>query len=265
MKKIKTLKMVKSNFFILLLFLMLTDIISGQPADSAARLPQITMTPDPGFGPYIAGQHQHFSVIVTGLPQHTSSLMYRFIDVDKNQIGDNFIRTGTDITIDTWETWLDDYNLPLSPQFHLQVTYQTDSIANYYVPFVVYPDTVSLAATAGWGPFVTNSYSMVNGWNPVANQYNTFKINNLPPRTEEVDFSIIKSDSSIVQSFTVTAPQGQYLDSAAWPDVLMTNLPVNTLDMNAVVKCNIRNRRRDPNRFHPDFHTQTIRRTGFIC
>jgi len=238
MKKKTAFKKGLTNIILLSLFLILSGVNYCQPADTAGYLPQITVEPDPGFGPYIAGTHHTFSARLTDLPLHTSKVVYRFIDVDGVQVGESETQTGTDMAISTWVDWLDYYDLPLSPQFHVAITYQTDSIANYYFPFVVYPDTISLVASAGWGPFITNDYTLVNGWNPVANQYNSFKISNLPPRTQEVDFSIIKSDSGIVQSYTVTAPQGQFLDSADWNNILMTNLPLNTMELNAVVKCN---------------------------
>jgi hypothetical protein len=232
------MKKVTISIFIFTTFLFLNELLYAQPADTAGYLPQIKVDPDPGFGPYVAGTHHTFSIMLTDLPQHTSKVVYRFIDVDGIQVGESETQTGTDMYNSVWSDWLDYYDLPLSPQFHVAITYQIDSIANYYFPFVVYPDTVSLIASAGWGPFISNDYSLVDGWNPVANQYNSFRISNLPPRTEEVDFSIIKSDSGIVESFTVTAPQGQFLDSAHWNNILMTNLPLNTMEMKAVVKCN---------------------------
>jgi hypothetical protein len=219
------------------LCLLIQGRSTGQLADSI-YLPQINLEADPGFGPYIVGAHSMFTLRLTNLPEHTSSVMYRFIDVDSVQIGDSYTQTGTDIAISVYQVWLDEFNLPLSPRVHIQLTYQTDSVANYFFPFVVYPDTVSLAATAGWGPFITNNYQMLGGWNPVAALNNTFRISNLPTGTEEVDFSLVKTDSSTIQSFTVTAPQGEFLDSASWQNINMSNLPVNTMELSAVVKCN---------------------------
>jgi hypothetical protein len=222
---------------LLAIFLLIVSIVAGQRSDTNIYIPQITMTAEPGFGPYVAGTHQLSTVEISDLPQHTSKVMFRFIDVDRNQVGDAQVRTGTDITTDIWQLWLDDLDLPLSPQVHVELTYQGDSIADYYVAFTVYPDTLSIQATAGWGPFVTNNYLRVNGWNPVPDLYNTFTVSNLPPRTEEIDFTILDADSSVIHSYQVTAPTGQYLESATYSDVLMSNLPLNTQDLQIVISC----------------------------
>jgi hypothetical protein len=119
------------------------------------------------------------------------------------------------------------YDLPLSPQLHLRFAYETDSIANYYIPYIVYPDTVSFFASAGWGPFITNNYTFSDtSWHPVPQLKNSFFVRNLPPRTDTVIFQILTADSSVFLSYTVTAPPGQYLDSAVYPSVRMDNLPL---------------------------------------
>lgn len=227
----------KSSFISVFFILLFIRSAFGQPADTNVYLPQITMTADPGFGPYVVGTHHMFTLELNDLPQHTSKLVYRFIDVDGDQVGDSYTDSRTDISISVWQIWLDDFNLPLSPQVHIQMTYQTDSIANYFVPFVVYPDTVSMTATKGWGPFVTNNYSLLSGWNPVVNLDNEFTISNLPPRTSEVDCSITDVNANVIESFKVVASQGQFLDSASWQYVNMSNLPLNTIELRAVARC----------------------------
>ncbi len=219
-------------------FLLIVNFVAGQIPDTNIYIPQITMAADPGFGPYLAGTHQSFTLEISDLPKHTSKVMFRFIDVDSNQVGDAQVRTGTDMTTDIWQKWLDDFDLPLSPQVHVELTYQGDSIADYYIAYTVYPDTVAIQASAGWGPFVTNNYPRVNGWNPVPDLYNTFTASNLPPRTEKVIFTILASDSSVINSFQVIAPAGQYLESATYSNVLMSNLPLNTQDLQIQVFCN---------------------------
>jgi len=222
----------------LAIFLLIVGLVTGQRSDTNIYIPQITLTAEPGFGPYVAGTHQLSTVEISDLPLHTSKVMFRFIDVDGNQVGDAQVRTGTDITVDVYQLWLDDLDLPLSPQLHVELTYQGDSIADYYVAFTVYPDTLSIQASAGWGPFITNNYPRVTGWNPVPDLYNTFSASNLPPRTEEVDFAILAADSSVIHSYQVTAPTGQYLETAVYSNVMMSNLPLNTQTLQILVFCN---------------------------
>jgi len=238
MKKKKSLKRATGKAVLFTFFLILLGHVEAQIYDNNNTVPQITVNAEPDFGPYIPGTHELFTLELTDLPLHTSEVMYRFIDVDSVQVGNNYTQNGTDLSTSVWQVWLDDYNLPLSPRVHFQISYQTDSVANYYFPFVVYPDTVEIAAAAGFGPFITNNYIRVAGWNTVLNHYNSFTITNLPPRTQAVDFKIVKTDTSTLKTFTVTAPQGQFLQTASWNNVLMTDLPVNTMEFRAIVKCN---------------------------
>jgi hypothetical protein len=228
--------MFKSILFIACL--LTAKLLTGQLSETSGYIPQITITADPGFGPYIAGTHQLSTIVISDLPQHTSSVMFRFIDSDGNQVGDSQLRTGTDMTTDIWQKFLDDFDLPLSPQVHIELTYQGDSIADYYVAYTVYPDTLSIQATAGWGPIATNNYLRINGWPTAPNVWNTFTVTNLPPRTYELDFLLYDSDSSVIEHLYVTPPAGQFLDTAIWSDVMMSNQPLNTKELQILIFCN---------------------------
>ncbi len=226
---------IRSSF--LVIFLLISCLMLGQRNDSSLYIPQISMTADPGFGPYIVGTHQLNTIEVTDLPQNTSKVKFRFLDVYGHQVGVPKISTGTNMTSAVWQNWLDELNLPLSPKVHVEITYQNDSIADYYVAFKVYPDTVSLRATKGWGPFITNNYTLVNGWTNVPDEYNTFSISNLPPRTKKVHFNILDADSAIIAFHNVAAPTGQFLDSASYSNVKVSGLPLDTQTLQVIVHC----------------------------
>jgi len=223
----------------LLSLVFLSGMLAGQKTDTTMYVPQISLTADQGFGPYLVGTESVNTFTISELPKNTSNVMFRFIDVDGNQVGEPFNKTGASLTSVSWQVNLGTIALPLSPQFHARVTYQTDSIADYYVAYTVYPDTISFEASKGWGPFTTNNYSFSNNtWLPVPELKNSFSVSNLPPRTEKVFFKIVTTDSLTVDSLVVTPQPGQYLDLAVFQNVRMDNLPLSTHYLKVVIFCN---------------------------
>ena len=151
----KTLQLNQKNFSIrsmmlLILLLIATTIFSQHKNDSTRYLPQISLTATNGFGPYIIGTMQENTFTVSDLPEETSKVILRFIDADSIQIGSSHIETGISLTSVSWSVHMDSLNLPLSPQFNIEITYKTDSIAKYYIAYAVYPDTIHILASEGW-------------------------------------------------------------------------------------------------------------------
>jgi hypothetical protein len=152
------------------------------------------------------------------------------------QVGNAHTITGSGLQSASWEIELDSFNIPLSPQLQIQVTYKNDSLANYYIAYITYPDTIALTATKGWGPFVTNNYTFADtSWHPVPELLNTFKAENLPPRTRKVEFQLLTADSTVIDSLIITAAPGHHIDSAIFPDVRMDELPLSTRYLRVIV------------------------------
>jgi hypothetical protein len=217
---------------------LMTLTLFAQPTGQAPYLPQITLTATNGFGPYIAGHTQQNKIIVSSLPKQTSQVMMRFIDADSVLVGTAFTKQGTAIDSAAWNISLQGFNMPLSPRLHVQLTYKSDSVANYFVPYTVYPDTVNFQATKGWGPFITNNYTFTDtSWHNVPQNPNTFKVKHLPPRTKSIKFRILKEDNTVFDSLVVNAAAGHYLDSAVYPNVRMDNLPLSTRYLQVFAFC----------------------------
>jgi hypothetical protein len=215
----------------LVIFFIISSCHAGSQTkdDTLSYLPQISIGAINGFGPYVLGSSQENIFLAYDLPEQTSKVTFRFLDVDSVQIGSPHIVKGQALTLAYWYVNLNTLNLTLSPQFNVEVNYKHDSIANYYIAFKVYPDTLDFEASAGFGPFITNDYPLSSiHWQQVPELYNKFTVSNLPPRTDTVIFQIITTDSTVVDSLYVGAPQGQYLDSAEFSDVRMDLLPLST-------------------------------------
>ena len=209
---------------------------AAQQNDTSIYIPQITLEAASGYGPYIVGAQQQNLFKAYDLPEQTSKAVFRFIDADSVPVGDSHVVSGSNLDTVTWNVQLYDLNLPLSPQFHLQLTYKSDSIADYYVAYIVYPDTVSLLASAGWGPFTTNAYSFSDTtWQPVPQQLNTFTASQLPPRTYRVRFQILLADSTLFDSLTIQSQPGAFLQEAVYPSVRMDQFPLETRYLRALV------------------------------
>jgi len=237
-RDINLLQPTKRKFKIIVVFLLFTFTASGNPADTS-YIPQITLTATNGFGPYTLGSQLENTFQVTNLPNLTTMVMFRFIDADSVQVGSSYIVSGSQVSSASWSVQLNSLNLPMSPMFHLRINYGTDSTANYYIPFIVYPDTVSFHGSAGWGPFITNSYTYSDtSWHPVPQLKNNFMVNNLPPRTDTVIFQLLTYDSTLISSCLVSAAPGAWLNSANYNNVRMDNLPLTTKFLRVIIHGN---------------------------
>jgi hypothetical protein len=208
--------------------------------DTNHYLPQISIGAANGFGPYILGTSLENFFFAYDLPDKTSRVTFRFLDSDSVQVGHSSTDEAPDLEFAIWFLNLDTLNLPLSPMIHVEVIYKADSVANYYIAYAVYPDSVTFAATQGFGPCITNNYviSDINHWQPVPEMTNTFTVKNLPPRSDTVAFYIMSVDTTIIDSLVVTAHKGEYLDSASFPNVRMDNLPLSTRFLMTRINCN---------------------------
>ncbi len=221
--------------------LLLTLLMTGAPAgygqsktDTAIYLPQINLTSALGFGPYIVGERQSDLIVADNLPPTTSEVRLRFLDIDGNQVGTGFEKTGANIASVSWEVALDSLDLPLSPSLNLELVYAGDSLAEYYIPYAVYPDTMVAASSLGFGPFVSNAFTLSDTlWQPVPERFTTFTARVLPPRTEKVVFYLV-DETAAPDSFYVSSLPGMYMDSARWEDVEIDVLPLTTRQLKVV-------------------------------
>lgn len=202
-------------------------------------LPPISITSANGFGPYVINSQRSNLFLVYDLPQKTSSITMRFLDIDGKQINSAYVKVGSDLQDAYWMLESDTMGFPLSPFLDILIKYQGDSIAEYKIPYEVYPDTVNFYASAGWGPFITNNYPRTDtSWHNVPEQLNTFTVSNLPPRTDSVVLEIISADSAVLVSAMCHAQAGHYLDSVAFENVRMDMLPLSARLLQAVIYCN---------------------------
>ena len=223
---------------IFILSLTLSTTVAQNKQDST-YLPKIGINSLNGYGPYYINSKRDNEFIVYDLPKHTSKVILKFIDVDDMQIGQSNTTEGTDIKDVIWKVESSTLGLPLSPRFSAEVYYQSDSLAIYNIPYIVYPDTVNFIASAGWGPFITNNYSRTDtSWHDVPQQLNSFSVSNLPPRTDTVKFVISSDDFTAIDSSYVIAENGQFLDSASFENIRMDLLPLNTKYLEAFMICN---------------------------
>jgi hypothetical protein len=253
----KKLILLLVNTGMITIFILFSIVNNGfcQQTQDTILLPQIKITSLYGFGPYYVGSVQENLFLVDSLPESTNKVTFRFIDSDSIQIGDSHNVEGQSLESAYWYVYLDSLNLPLSPRLHVKVDYGTDSTANYFIAYTVYPDTLEVNASEGWGPFFTNNYNLNDTlWQPVPELNNTFKIKNLPPRTGEVAFYISLLDSTVVDSLHVYAGKNEYLDSASFPNVRMDDLSLYTGFLKIVVKCN-----GGPDKGWSTFHTLKAR------
>ncbi len=215
--------------FIVLLFICSHFSVHAQNAQDTNYLPKIDISSLNGFGPFVLGKSRSFLITADQLPSNTSKVNFRIIDFKGKPINSSFTASGQNMQNAFWEFNSDTIDFPLSPKLNVEVQYKTDSVANYYIPFLVYPDTIWLQASNGWGPFISNHYTLSDTlWQPAPEQYNTFTATDLPPRTETVKFTIFSADSIPLDSLIVNAEAGKYLDSAAFEGVRMDQLPVST-------------------------------------
>jgi hypothetical protein len=227
-----------SLFLVIILSLSGTFEAYAQTSSDTINIPQITIESLNGFGPYTIGTSRDNFFMAYDLPTNTSSVTFRMIDENGDQINSSSTTEGDNLESAFWEFESDTMNFPLSPQLNVVVHYQTDSVANYYIPYLVYCDTIFFEATKGWGPFITNNYTRSDtSWHNVPQVSNTFKAYNFPPRAASVKFTIFSSDSIGIDSLKVDAQPGNYLDSAKFVNVRMDLLPLNTRYIEVAVFC----------------------------
>ncbi|MCD4734739.1 MAG: T9SS type A sorting domain-containing protein [Bacteroidales bacterium] len=227
----------------ILLAIIILSAFSPVTAQTAKKdstyLPPITISSLNGFGPYVIGTKRSNMFIIYGLPAKTSKITMKFVDVDGKQFNNAFIKEGSGLLDATWSLESDTMGFPLSPALNVSIEYQGDSIAVYNIPYKVYPDTIGDFASAGWGPVITNNYTRTDtSWHNVPEQVNTFSVNNLPPRTDTVEFWIISRDSTAIDSSFVIAETGNYLDSAFYENIRMDQLPLSADHLQIIIRCN---------------------------
>ena len=220
------------KFFLLFLSTVLSVTLSAQITKTlggdTTHLPRIKITADPSsFGPYYINTNHTNVYFVTEFPESTHKVVMKYIDSKNKLLGEAKIKEGSNIEVVEWTVNAQDVGLVLSSRLCIEVYYKTDSLAVYKIPYTVYPDTVMISASAGWGPFFSNNYILNDGYEPVDAIQNTFTAGNLPPRTDTVKFQILNSDSTVIDSLWVYAPEGQYLDSAVFSNVRMDSLQLS--------------------------------------
>ncbi|MCF8366406.1 MAG: LamG domain-containing protein, partial [Bacteroidales bacterium] len=227
-------------FRTLALSILMLATLSGNTtpvADTIIYVPQINLTASSGFGPYIAGKIQNDLIVTDNLPPETSKVTFCFLDIDGIQVGDGFTKTGTNLDSVSWEVELHSLDLPLSPGLSLELVYGNNSLARYFIPYAVYPDTIEVESTMGFGPFISNNYLFSDTlWQPVPAVYTTFSAKVLPPRTDKVVFYLM-DETAAIDSFYVSSLPGMYLDSVSWDNVRIDALPLSTRQLKVVSWC----------------------------
>ena len=224
-------------FLLFLLFFNPGHLFSNTGTDSL-YLPPIRITSLNGYGPFVIGSERSNLFILYDLPKNTSKIIMKMIDSKGAQVNKSFIKTGSSLQDASWGFESDTMGLPLSPQLSIEVHYQSDSVAIYNIPYTVYPDTVSMTASGGFGPFKTSDYQFSDTlWHPIPQQINAFTVKHLPPRTDTIVFQIMTIDSVIVSSSKVTASPGKWLDSAVYKNVRMDQLPLDTKYLRVLIYC----------------------------
>jgi hypothetical protein len=230
------------KYILIFLSIVFTATLSAQITKTlggdSTNLPRIKITADPSsFGPYYINTNHTNVYFVTEFPESTSMVVMKYIDSKGELLGEPKIQEGSNIEVVEWTVNAQDVGFVLSPCLNIEVHYKTDSIAVYNIPYTVYPDTVFVNASAGWGPFISNKYTLTDGYQPVNETPNTFSASNLPPRTNTIEFQIISNDSTVIDSLWVYAEEGQYLDSAAFSNVRMDSLPLSARTLTTLIWC----------------------------
>lgn len=201
-------------------------------------LPPLKIITDPSsFGPYFINTNHTNVYFVTDFPENTSKVIMKYTDAEGEQLGESKVQESSNISVVDWTVQAEDVGFVLSSHLNIEVHYKTDSVAIYDMPYMVYPDTVKFSATAGWGPFVSNNYPLADGWQPAPEIVNTFSVYNLPPRTDTIQFQILRADSTVVDSLWVYASQDEHLDSVVFANLRMDLLPLSTEYLRTSIWC----------------------------
>jgi len=226
-------------FSLAILILVSNKSVFSQSDSDSTYLPRIRITSANGYGPYYINTKRTNVFIADSLPVNTSKITMRFLGPKGEQLGDAFVKEGSNLKDAIWVIESEDVGFTLSPTLSVELNYSTDSTAKYSIAYTVYPDTIKLTASAGWGPFYTNTYPLSDTsiWHPVADTFNTFNIWNLPPNSDSLVFQILTSDSTVLDSMWAHAPVGEYLDSARWENLKMDTLNLATRIFRALIFC----------------------------
>lgn len=223
---------------VVLLIIISYGTLKSQTANDSLYLPPISINSLNGYGPYILSGKRSNLFILYNLPENTSKVIMKMIDSKGEQVNQSYTLTGSNLQTAEWSFESDTMGFPLSPQLNIELHYKGDSTAVYQIPYTVYPDTLVTTASAGWGPFTTNNYSFSDTlWDPAPEVENTFTVSTIPPRTDTIEFRMMSTDSTVIASHLVAANPGTYLDSAAYSNVRMDNLPLNTEYLDIVIHC----------------------------
>lgn len=202
------------------------------------KVPKITINSLNGYGPYTIGTERSNYFMVYNLPTNTSKITFKMLDNENEIINIPYVEEKQYLESANWQFESDTMGLPLSPTLQVEVVYQDDSNAVYRIPYIVYPDTLFLQASEGWGPFISNNYPITSdSWPPAPQLSNSFKVKNLPPRTTKIKFNILNNDTTIIDSLIINSEDGTYLDSAIYNDVRMDELPLSTRYLETAIYC----------------------------
>lgn len=214
------------------------QILTALNDSDTNKVPKITINSLNGYGPYTIGTERSNYIMVYSLPTNTSKITFKMLDNENQIINQPYIEEGNYLESANWEFESDTMGFSLSPTLQVEVVYQGDSNAIYRIPYVVYPDTLFIQASEGWGPFTSNNYSFTSDyWQPAPEISNSIKVENLPPRTTSVKFNILSKDTTVIDSLIVNAEDGLYLDSAMYNNIRMDELPLSTRYLETAIYC----------------------------
>ena len=190
-----------------------------------------------GFNAYVIGTSRSAIYQVDSLPSRTTAVTFRLVDANNATV--RFIDTADVLVVDSlrvdtsdvggyvtsaqWTVGLDTLNLPLGAKLSVTVEHVggVPGGSTYLVPLQVLAASMTIFTSEGWGPYVTNNYQRVSNsttpWNDVPSRSTRFTLEPLPPRTQSVEFQLIREDSIVVDSSIVYSNGSQWLTSAENP------------------------------------------------
>ena len=198
-----------------------------------------SITSSNGFEGYVLGTTRSTTFEVDSLPDHTTAVTFRIVDVNGNVV--QYIDTsdvltldstrveGTDLTSADWTVNMNNLELPLSAQLEVTVEHEggVPGGSTYTVSLQILAAPLSLLTTNGWGPYVTNGYTLASNnddpWQTVSSQSTSFAVDPLPPRTRKVIFQVVNADSVVYKADTITAGL-EWLSSAETSSILLSDI-----------------------------------------
>ncbi|MGE3802214.1 MAG: LamG-like jellyroll fold domain-containing protein, partial [Candidatus Kapaibacterium sp.] len=209
-----------------------------------------SITSSDGFEGYVVGTTRTTTFEVDSLPEQTTAVTFRIVDVNGNVV--QYINTsdvvttdsmrveGSDLSSAEWTVNMKDLELPLSAQLEVTVEHEggVPGGITYTVSLQILAAPLSLLTTNGWGPYVTNGYTLASNnddpWESVSSQSTTFAVDPVPPRTTKVIFQVVDAAGLVYKADTITAGL-EWLSSAETSSIVLSDISPLADSVQAIV------------------------------